>query len=615
MHAKSPNTILTRFWRSVAGLLLLAAVMLDPAMAARGQDAGGSAGGPTPALAARQATNVAIITIHGPIDEEGFTNDSVMAASVQRRIDLAVRSGADAIVFDIDTPGGGLVATLRISKLIKQCPVQNTAAWIHPHAYSGGAIIALACRTIVVGDVSSFGDAMPVTIGRDGLPHQPPNDALKKLLPPLASDVLDSARRFNHAFGAYVRDEYLCLALFANDVELWYVRNKATGQRLCIDRREFEMLFPGVSPEGPGRLAGAPGTGGPSGAKGEGMPSGSARLASIAGIVSADATQMPSSRPVLSEEGRGEWELIDKVSDGTGAAILEAEDMVHYRLASNAAAGPGSATTFAPINTDADLAAYFQAKHLKRLDKSWSEGLVLFLTNIVVRGVILAVFLLAVFVELMHPGAALPGTIALLALGLFIAPPMLIGMANWWEVAAIVGGIVLLAIEIFVTPGFGLMGVAGLVLLFGGLVATFVPGGSIFPGTHEGQSNLLLGVVTVMLAGATAGFGMFLVARYFGSLPVLNRLVLKDPAVEESDGLLAAMGDETDAAARVGEVGTALTPLRPSGRVLIGDRVLDAVAEFGYIPARARVRVTSATRFRVGVEVVAGAVPPGAANG
>src|SRR5207253_322939 len=81
-----------------------------------------------------------------------------------------------------------------------------------------------------------------------------PPELLRKLLPPLISEILDSTRRYNKTFGGYLRDEYLVQAIAANDVELWWVRNKATGQKMAIDREEFEMLFPDKSSSGPTRL-------------------------------------------------------------------------------------------------------------------------------------------------------------------------------------------------------------------------------------------------------------------------------------------------------------------------------------------------------------------------
>jgi len=574
-------------------LLVSLGAMLAPAQPAT------PAAPSVPGVGARQATNVAIITIHGEIDENS-DGSSVMATSVQRRLDLAVRSGADAIVFDINTPGGGVRAVLRISSMIKQCPVRNTVAWINTQAISGGAIIALACREIIVNDPVIFGDAMPVAA--DPIRGVAPIDneqILKKLLPPLVADVRDSARRFNNAFGAYVRDEYLMQALIANDVELWFVRNKTTGVRMCIDKAEFELLFPGQTTTGPVRLAGAPGTSGPRGPSVPGSPAGSAKLAIIADVLAADQGQLASSRPVLNEADIGHWEILAKATDGTGAAVLGADDMIFFGLAVNATSPDGSVI---PIRADQDVADFFQATYLRRQDQNWSEGLVLFLTSFWVRGLILAVFLVGLFVEMTHPGVSLPGIVAMIALAAFIAPPMLIGMASWWEVAAILLGIALIGIEIFVTPGFGVPGILGLILLFGGLVTTFIPRGGLFPSTQEAQSNLLQGMVTVVLAMVTAGAGFYVIARHMRSLPYFRGMILTDAGEEPVEPMLRAMAD--DDAVAVGDEGECVTPMRPAGRVLMDGRIIDAVAEFGYIPENSRVRVVSATPFRIGVEMI-----------
>jgi membrane-bound ClpP family serine protease len=54
-----------------------------------------------------------------------------------------------------------------------------------------------------------------------------------------------------------------------------------------------------------------------------------------------------------------------------------------------------------------------------------------------------------------------------------------------------------------------------------------------------------------------------------------------------------------------------MTPLRPAGRVLFGEHVIDAVAEFGFIEAGATVRVISADGFRTAVEPMTGDDSPG----
>jgi membrane-bound ClpP family serine protease len=577
-------------------------------------------------VASRQANNVAIITIRGEIDGSR-SGRSVMAESVRRRIRTAERAGANAIIFDIDSPGGEVGATLGICKAIRGSSIKNTIAWINPNAYSGGAIIALACREIVVNDPASFGDAMPILAGPGGATGVP-EDLRKKMLPPLIEELLTSTRAHNEHAGSYVRDEYLVLSVVANDVELWWARHRPTGTRVAIDRVEFEALFPSAPRTGATRLAGAPGTAGPAdpssivvdqipGQPPVASPAGSRVLASV--IARAEQNQSrPSSRPVIDPKDRDQWELLGKITDGTAAATFSASDLVYYGFAGNpSAVGPDGRLLFAPVASDADIKALLGAKHVVRLDRTWSEGLVLFLTNIVVRGVLIILFLMAFFVEMTHPGAFLPGIVALIALAALIAPPMLIGMASWWEVAAILVGMALLCLEIFVLPGFGVAGGIGLLSLLGGLIATFIPAGQgLFPDSPQGQSNLMWAAVTIVLALGTAGIGIYLLSRHLPSLPIFNKMILKNPGTESDEESMFApmLPMDDDPPARVGEMGVAMTALRPVGRVAIDDRVFDAVSVFGYMGPGSRVRVVEVSGFRVGVEPLDPPVPQGGAT-
>ncbi len=592
-------------WRlaACAALAILAMLALTGPVAAQSDQPAGVA-----IPKERQATNVSIITIYGEIDGEG-----VMARSVQRRIAMAERAGANAIVFDINTPGGSVDAVLKICNAIKKSSIGNTIAWINPDAYSGGAIVALACRRILVNDPASFGDAKPIAGGPMGLPVAGvvPPEMLKKILPPLLAEVVDSARRHNEFVGTYEWDEYLVQAFVADDVELWQVRNPKTGVRVCIDRREFELLFPGRDTGGATRVVGIPNaareptppttTATPS----PGVPEGSTKI----GMVNTDVESrqsVSSQRPRFLPADVGQWELVEKVCDGTAPVMLKGPDMLALGLASNDAREENGKRTLTPIRNDADLLAYVQGKHIIRLDQSWSEGLVLVMTHWTVRAVLIIVFLIALFIEMTHAGAIVPGAIALVALAALIAPPMLIGMSGWWALAAILVGIVLLVLEVLVFPGFGVAGVLGLVLLFVGLVGTFLPrGGGFFPGVGEGGTTALHGATIVLLSMFSAGVGMFFVAKHFKSLPILGRLVLTDPgSTEESEGFLVEAMEGPQAGIKVGDTGIALTPMRPSGRVEIGDRVLDAVAEFGFIDAGSKVRVARRDGFSMGVEPI-----------
>ncbi len=565
---------------------------------------------------ARQANNVAIITIKGEITK-------VTARSLERRLTIAERAGADALVIEIDTPGGDLEAVLAICTAIKKSRITNTVAWINPNAYSGGAIIALACKRIVASSPASMGDAIPIQF-MPGVGVKPMGEAERqKALAPLMSEIVDSARRNGY-------DEMLVQGIASLGVELWLVENPETAQRMTINSAEYEMIFGEEPVRGSPRLPSArPGAGAqapseppeaepskprrPPGTVGRGVPEppptravrpadrgdprrftpASPNLAPLAERYPED--QLPSSkRPVITSADRGKWSLIEYTSDGNGPFIFKESDLLDYGLSSGL------------IRTDEELKAWLGARHLLRLDQIWSEWLVAFLTSWLVRAVLIVVFLIALFLEMTNPGLVVPGTVAMLALICLIAPPMLINLANWWEVAAIITGIALIALEIFVIPGFGFFGIVGVLALFGGLIGTFVPEGGMFPDSPGEENGLLYGVATIVLSVATASVGIYLLSRHFGSLPLFGKLVLKDAPVDDNGGagdeMLAAIAAQAAGPVKVGMTGRALSPLRPAGRVEVAGRIIDAVAALGYIPAGAAIVVTEVTPFRVAVE-------------
>lgn len=555
----------------------------------------------------RAARNVAIISIHGEIDR--FT-----PTSVQRRIEAAERAGADALVFEIDSPGGDMYATLVTASAIKGCKTRNTVAWVRPSAYSGGAIIALACREMVVTDAATIGDAMPIQVhpvfGLNALPDA----EREKILGPLLVDVVDSARRNGY-------DEMLVQGFVRRGAELWLVEDPRTGDRVFVDHDQF-VLAVGHEPDrtetpvvpsvtgGAGkaplrRPAGGAGGGGAGAAAGAGnggfvpaAPDMSSELINEVNQGLALAAQGPggtakaSSRPdFTSAEHAGKWRAVEYVADGHGLIVLKTTDLLRYGMAQQT------------VNSEGDIQAYFGAQSVKRFDVSWSEKFAAFMTHPIIRGLLIVLLIVCLALELSHPGATVFGAIALVTLLALVVPPLMVNMASWWEVLAIVLGLVCLALEVFVIPGFGVAGVLGLVLLFGGLIGTFVSqGSSIFPNTPQQTRELTWGVSTVVVSFMVAGVALFFIWRSLPSLPVMRRLVLQETSGSTSEGLLAVMAaGET---VKVGDEGVALSPLRPAGRAQFGERVIDVHVDTGMVGPGARVRVIRLEGLRTLVEKV-----------
>lgn len=87
--------------------------------------------------------------------------DNGMAKYVQRSIHDAEATGADGIIFRIDTFGGLVEAAEEIRKSILNTPIP-TVAFIDKNAASAGALISLACDSLYMAPGASIGAATVV---------------------------------------------------------------------------------------------------------------------------------------------------------------------------------------------------------------------------------------------------------------------------------------------------------------------------------------------------------------------------------------------------------------------------------------------------------------------
>ena len=593
----------------------IAAVLLGVLSTARAAEtpAGGPNSAATPASAVRPvpggmaAENLAIITIDGPID-------GVTARSFERRMQRAIEGGADAVVIELDTPGGEVPAVLTMCGIIETCPVR-TVAWIHPNAYSGGAIMALACDEIVLGAGAALGDAAPVQFDPlRGISKIEDAELRQKQMAPILAQVVDSARQHGY-------DEVLVQGMVSLGVRTWMVEDVRDGRMHFLTDVEYRQLF-----------GEAPAIGQPMVASG-----GETNAYTVTPLdVTIEAqNSITAFKPASGQFDQALTTMVSKSLDGrtaTSRPDFSKEDSANYQPVGYATDGAalltmkggllrtfGFVTHPADIDTDADIQAYFGATNIVRLNQTWIETAVGFMTQgisgLLIRGALIVVFLLAMFIELSMPGLGVPGLVALCALGLLVVPSMLLGASMWWAVGSIVGGVGLIILEVLVFPGFGIPGLLGLVMLLGGLVGTFMTGGQLFPGVGTSTvMQLFWAISTVLLALFAAGAAMFFVSKYTRSIPIASKLVLFESVSSPSASSSAAVSPSAKGGAvGIGAVGVTTTPLRPSGTAEFGDDLVDVVADVGFVESGVRVRVVSASAFRVVVEPdeAAGAAGPG----
>ena len=270
----------------------------------------------------------------------------------------------------------------------------------------------------------------------------------------------------------------------------------------------------------------------------------------------------------------------------------------------------------AVVRDASELAGDHGALIVATYEHSAGETFLAFLNGSTVRFLVFVTVAVSGYIALTHPGTGAAEAVCLTALGVLLGVPLLTGWASWLEVSMIVIGIGLLAAELFVIPGFGIAGISGLLLIFSGLLMTFVPPDlpgvpGLLPSAPAAQAALKRGLV-VIFGGLVMSLGLwFWLARYLERLPFFSRMVLQttvgqtpEPGADEGKRLLEA------AWPAIGTLGQALTDLRPSGRATFLDeivddqRVTDVVAERGYVRAGTPVVVRDRDGLRIVVREV-----------
>ena len=527
----------------------------------------------------RQASRVAVVTVHGEID-------AVRCGSAQRRIEQAARDGANAVVLDLDTPGGDLYATLGLCIWLKERAPVPVWAWVHPRAFSAGAIIALACRGIVTSPAAAMGDAAPIA-ALPGVGLQPlPVAERAKLEAPVLSEVVDSARRNGY-------DETVVRAFVSAPDEVWALESVEDGRRIFVGREEFVEAFGSEPPR-----SRAPGAA-PREALADGRPlavlvdramrggrprpdEGPATEAERDALV-AEQQVRPPVRARLSRDDAASWRVAGQVDGAQELLVVQGPEAASFGL------------SLATVDDERALAAFFGATTVSRNDEHLGDAVVRFLTSWPVRLLLIAVLLGGFILEMMAPGLGWPGAAATVALVLLLGAPALAGVTSWWPILAVVAGAALVLAEVFLIPGVGVVGVMGAACIVVGLVGSFI-GAPL--DTPEGRDDLAGGIGLVSGGLILAGGAAWLLLR------VVPRASIVRAAVLEAQAGVEGTTSPAPAAARpaVGATGRALTTLRPVGRAEIGGATLEVQARGSMVDAGAAVRVVRSDAYGVEVE-------------
>jgi len=229
---------------------------------------------------------------------------------------------------------------------------------------------------------------------------------------------------------------------------------------------------------------------------------------------------------------------------------------------------------------------------------TWVDRFVTLLNSKGGAFVLISLGLIFLYIEL-HAPSAIFGIGTVLCFSLFFWSRFLGGTAGVLELILFLLGFGLLALELLVIPGFGVCGITGIGLV----VASLVMASQTFAGLTAGQTldraargfmPIAGALVTVIAAGVV-------LSRFLPSLPWLNRMILTPPGyIPEGPRLRPdLLSADTGGPVRIGERCQTVSPLRPAGKVQLGDRLLDVVSEGGWVDAGQAVEVVQVEGNRV----------------
>jgi membrane-bound serine protease (ClpP class) len=238
-----------------------------------------------------------------------------------------------------------------------------------------------------------------------------------------------------------------------------------------------------------------------------------------------------------------------------------------------------------------------------RLQISWSENLAQYLTSL--TPILLAAGLLCLFIEFKTPGFGIFGISGIVLLVVVFFGHQVAGLSGYEPLLCFLLGVALVAIEVFVLPGVMILALSGGALMLCSLVWAML---DLWPGEPVALAgDVLLRPLANVLAGVVLAVGIFLaLLRFLPKGGLWGGMVL-ETAVGGEPGAIRALNaggvNTPEGKALIGQAGIAATGLFPSGHVEIGGKRYEAKLAMGCADVGTPLIVTGVSEFGLVVEV------------
>jgi membrane-bound serine protease (ClpP class) len=243
---------------------------------------------------------------------------------------------------------------------------------------------------------------------------------------------------------------------------------------------------------------------------------------------------------------------------------------------------------------------------IRNFEVTWSESLAHYLNTI--SPLLLGAGMLCLFIEFKTPGFGIFGIGGIILLGVVFVSSHLAGLAGYEALLFFVLGLALFFVELFLLPGLVFPALIGIILIIGSLIWSMA---DIWPdepiqwsgGTFtEPILNLVIGMVIAIV-------GALFLARYLPKTWIWNKLVLQSAVGDPPrgpQGSAASANRPTSGTPSgwpdIGESGTATTDLFPNGEVEINGQRYQGKCRIGTVEHGTHVVVVGYQDFSLTVE-------------
>ncbi len=491
-----------------------------------------------------------------PIDRE---IDDGLAVMVRRAIERDSQ-GAAAVVLVIDTFGGRVDSAIEITESVGRAGCPSIAYIKGRGAISAGALISYSCKRILMAPGTNIGASTP---------YMPVADVAAQVSEKSMSFLRARYRTLGELNG---HNTLLGEAMVDPSIELYGWPNPEGGWTIVKSGETAPAAETTPSPETPQHpvdtIFSALGAGSD--------PSVAPVREAVKQIVGTGGT---AAAPPAVPGNTAKTPVTEPPPNATlvcaaGKLLtLTTGEALQYGLAEAQAATLDEALAKAGL-------PQLRQVHVKM---RWDESLFAFLTMPLISGLLLMCGVGCIYLEMKAPGMGWAIVVGAACLALFFGARLVVGMADWIDIALVLAGLGLVAAEIFVFPTLGALGGAGVLCLLAGFYLSLT---RVVVPTYD-WDFARLNDAAVTLTIATAAFCIFAVLTWklFPRTP-MGRALIQSHTQQASAGYTVQTSE--DRALAIGRRGLSASMLRPAGRGRFDGVAYDVVTQGEFIePDRA----------------------------